>query len=655
MAVQILPPGESSWGNVFKGLGTGISEGINKFSQERQTAKGLQALGIPQEQATQLSGLSPKLLPYAIKALASPNRELQKLQIQISKERPVLLKMRDLVAGGKTQSSWLGGGKDDSDTYNALVQQLATTNPAYKSLIKGMPSNMSQQGKLAIIDGLLQQQQDVFSFMGGSSNMLNMQQPGVQTPNGEQQQTGYPLGQAPVQEEEGLLAGTLKGLIPSLARVAGSVGSSAGLSGDIGSIGGEDQLDKYIAPIREKVTKPVRDVLDKVGLGGMADKIGKAVRMLAPAGLPQMAVGGAPTSKELKDTFVTPAVKAVFGEKYTKPQNSIDASVEELAADAAFLMMPGLAPMKWQKALKVAGLGNTAKFLAQRVGIGPVGQEVAKVGGMFGANIVNVLKPGAYLNRAEELYKTAKDAIKRKPTIALDRIKPITDTARELSSDGYLPKELERAVANLKASSSPGTLLEGATDALRKTKTAQAINRTPIGKIIDLKRHINDLMFNRNASPFQVEQLGRLKDVTSKLIKEYSRGNKNFAKPFYQAENLFASAKGAEKISNYFSGARSMGALLQKGSGKLGAGAAMLLGLASQSALGLKSFKSLAALTTASALPLYAVGFLKHMAKDPTARSIMSQLVKAGMQEKANVSIVLANKLAKHLAKFNKE
>ena len=112
MAIQILPP-KDDWGSQLgRILGTGLGAGLERYG----TAKGLQALGIPQQQSVGMSALDPRVLGQALKPL------MENLQGQANLKAMGLISSGD---GQQQQGQQIAPQQDAQASQQQVLQNLS--------------------------------------------------------------------------------------------------------------------------------------------------------------------------------------------------------------------------------------------------------------------------------------------------------------------------------------------------------------------------------------------------------------------------------------------------------------------------------------------------------------------------------------------------
>lgn len=150
--------------------------------------------------------------------------------------------------------------------------------------------------------------------------------------------------------------------------VSRAVESAIGLPGDIeGALRSID--DAYSFTASGKIENKIRDKVAPVG--GFIDKIkslfvGKDKTIL-------------PTSDDIKEKIQS-SIGKVIPDSYLEPKNGWESFADNLVSDFVPLLIPLKGKIPFARALKTAGIGNLASFLARQVGIGERGQTIAKLG-----------------------------------------------------------------------------------------------------------------------------------------------------------------------------------------------------------------------------------------------------------------------------------
>jgi len=156
MAIQILPP-KDDWGSQLgRILGTGLGAGLERYG----TAKGLQALGIPQQQSVGMSALDPRVLGQALKPL------MENLQGQANLKAMGLISSGD---GQQQQGQQIAPQQDAQASQQQVLQNLSNKfgtqidqgRAAQLIATGGNPAKMTDLIKTFRADDLKQRELDI--------------------------------------------------------------------------------------------------------------------------------------------------------------------------------------------------------------------------------------------------------------------------------------------------------------------------------------------------------------------------------------------------------------------------------------------------------------------------------------------------------------
>ena len=155
MPVQIIEPDEGWISGLSRALGTGLGSGIERYG----TAKGLQALGVPQQQSIGMSGLDPRVLGKALKPL------MENLQGQAT------LRAMGLIPGvdGQQQGQQIEPQQDAQASQQQVLQNLSNKfgtqidqgRAAQLIATGGNPAKMTDLIKTFRADDLKQRELDI--------------------------------------------------------------------------------------------------------------------------------------------------------------------------------------------------------------------------------------------------------------------------------------------------------------------------------------------------------------------------------------------------------------------------------------------------------------------------------------------------------------
>lgn len=253
-------------------------------------------------------------------------------------------------------------------------------------------------------------------------------------------------------------------------------------------------------------------------------KESKFGRELERIGLPVQTEIELPTTEILRK-----ATRSLTGETF-EPQTEIEQQLQEFVSTLTPFLIGGVSPAR---AISTAGLGQLAKFGAQKINVPKEYQEPIKVGAMLASSFIGIPKIESF---AKNLYEQAKSALPEDTTIATQSMLPqIRKIGQKIEG---LPFPGKKAVLeNLAA-------IEEAVNPLTKQIQAQ--------KLWDLKKVTNEWLRDpslRKASTAKQYLAEMSKVLSDTLIKETATQLPEFSQTLKRADDIWRVLRGSQEAS----------------------------------------------------------------------------------------------------------
>lgn len=227
-------------------------------------------------------------------------------------------------------------------------------------------------------------------------------------------------------------------------------------------------------------------------------------------------------------------VSKALPEGYLEPQSESGKKYHEFVSDVTSLMLPLGPAMKLGRAAAVAGSGALAKWAAQNVGAGELGQTGAKMGAMLASSLIG---PTGLRNYMTNLYNEADALVPETATISTQKIEPVLSEINKILSEGGTTRS-KNFVSN-KVAEIESKIAERATDIASKITEG----KMPVRDALEFKRNVHEWID-------ELGGMGKLKGIEKKLpklgyalkesIKDYgAKDNTPFIKLWSEAEDIF--------------------------------------------------------------------------------------------------------------------
>lgn len=233
-------------------------------------------------------------------------------------------------------------------------------------------------------------------------------------------------------------------------------------------------------------------------------------------------------------TLAKEAVGKNLPSGYLEPQSEEAKKYQEFVSDVTSLITPLGAlggGLKIGKAAAVAGAGGLAKWAAQEIGAGPLGQTGAKLGTMVAATL---LGPSQLKDRMSNLYKAADELVPENARVSSRNIEPALEKINEILKKGEITpskKFMADRVASVSSKIKDGHI--------------------PVDEVLELKRNFNEY-FGDLATPKGVQKyLPSLTNSFKKTLDEYGHKNKKFYQTWKEAEDIFQGMQPSLKVNTF--------------------------------------------------------------------------------------------------------
>ena len=248
--------------------------------------------------------------------------------------------------------------------------------------------------------------------------------------------------------------------------------------------------------------------------------------------LTKKAIGRGIPGAEGAQQFIPGSTNLRRGAEYlsgglTEPTTKGEEKADDLVSDFATFLNPIAGEAKVVPALVKTALGNTASFLAEKAGAGPLGQGLAKIGTVLlssfsgGRKQLTKIKDAAgerINNLAGNVKEGATELTKDINDIKRDLVRGFTSEGKSFVKDriGGLNKLIHRGQASVK-------------------------------ELWDEKVNLNNIYSDPSTPPSAKKYIGRLVTSVNKVIDNYGAKNPEFGKAVHQVNDIH---KGLNQASN---------------------------------------------------------------------------------------------------------
>jgi hypothetical protein len=205
---------------------------------------------------------------------------------------------------------------------------------------------------------------------------------------------------------------------------------------------------------------------------------------------------------------------------YFKPTNQAEKRYDDFVQDITQLILPGGA-LPFNKAFKVAGLGNAAAEIAHQLGAKDQGEAIAKFSGMLLGNLWGGRKHLKELTTKN--YETASQ-LAEKAVIKVPNLKEQTNEVLKKLSRGSREVPWKDKLFKL-------------TDDIQ---SKIFLGEAKVPELIELKQDLNDILRTTHFPGRAKKYISELRDGLKSAITDYGVENKEFGKAWKTAEGLYS-------------------------------------------------------------------------------------------------------------------
>jgi len=449
MAVQILPPGESSGQHVATGLSGGLSnllQGLaagkvqnmqNKY-QQQQGMQALQQMGMNPEQAQGLSQLATVNPQLALQYLKGHQKEA--LQDQAMQQKQQQMMQQAARIGERIQSlnemnqqgmsSFFGGGVD-ADTYDAYAEELERDiRKIYPDAVvprsKDSAASRKEIGQriAARWEKDFGQQQEQPMLGDQQQGMPQQQNQSLSIPGQESLQAQQQIAQSEQDQGESRVAQVLRNLVGAGVQSAGPIASL------LSPGAGQAILGSDIIRAGEHALTPDMPEISEEQLSQMAPDQREYVEEILKTKDKKLTDYLPTTTENIKNM-----VGKILPDEYLEPKSRGEAEVQNGISKAMGLWRyGGMSPLM---ATVSTGTGFGGKSLARKMGYGPLAQDVADFIFTTAPSLISNNARSALRGVAEKKYNAMPESAKSVELtmpITKEKARALRDSAAEYRS-----------------------------------------------------------------------------------------------------------------------------------------------------------------------------------------------------------------------------
>jgi DNA-binding protein H-NS len=220
--------------------------------------------------------------------------------------------------------------------------------------------------------------------------------------------------------------------------------------------------------------------------------------------------------------------KALTGE-VLEPQTETEKKSDEIVSDLATFLAPVKGKIPFKSAVIKTALGNTASFLAEKVGAGPLGQAVAKIGSVLLYSFSGGRKA------LEEIKNTSGKTI--------DKLAGSVKTT--------VPK-LEKDIEVISREVARGFKTDAKSfinDRIGGLKSLIENGKASVKELWDEKVNLNELFSDPNTPPAAKKYIGRIVGSINEAIDKYGKKNKAFGEAVHKVNDIHRGLNQASDIA----------------------------------------------------------------------------------------------------------
>jgi len=235
-----------------------------------------------------------------------------------------------------------------------------------------------------------------------------------------------------------------------------------------------------------------------------------------------------PTSSRLREYITTPIAETLAGKGYLDPKSKGESIADDVVSDVAAFMFPIKGKIPFARALKTAGLGNVAKFAAEKIGLPEEWQEAIKAGTMIGYNFVGPKKLKAAASASRE---AAQSALPETAEYSVKKLSPALNKLEQLRRSGDLPVRWEKKMASI--------LDDVAGDKIR------------VQTVWDLSQDLNNAFYNEKPPAAFNRAFKPIKESIYGFMEDYGKTNPAFYTNWLDSNSMFSSLAKAEDLTKF--------------------------------------------------------------------------------------------------------
>ncbi len=319
-----------------------------------------------------------------------------------------------------------------------------------------------------------------------------------------------------------------------------------------------------------------------------------------------------PSSKDVKETIGKP-----LPEGYLNPRGDTEETIQEFASDLGSLLFPISGQAKLGKSAILSGIPNAAKFLTKKLGGSESTQEGIKLGT---ALLTSLGMQDSLKTRGSKLYNKIEEIVPDNLSINEGSVNNlINDVSSKFTSRGNVNVGSKKAVSEV-------------IDGLKKISSD---GRISLKNLISFKQDMNESLKDSFKNvPRAGKYLSDIQKGINRILKGNSEIPKNISNMLSDADNLWTGYRAGEAVTDF----------MKKNAKKISKYGALALLNPALAAKG-------AAIGGAAYAATPAIGIVKNLLTNPTARNAYANMVSGAIKGSSPLFLKNAHKLNESLEK----